>query len=61
VADIAGQKIVLNVKEFKADAQGKSSFGWNGNGKATIMFGDVPVAVQLGFNMTVIGSKDATP
>lgn len=34
------------------------SFGWNANGKMTIMVGDTPVEVQVGLNLTVIGSKE---
>jgi hypothetical protein len=48
-----GQSFVLNAKEF-----GTGSFGWNGNDKTMVMVGDVPVKVQVGINLTVIGSKD---
>jgi hypothetical protein len=39
--------------EFKT-----GSFGWNLNGKATIEVDGVPVPVQVGMNLTVIGSKE---
>jgi hypothetical protein len=38
--------------EFKS-----GSFGWNITGKQTVMVGDVAVEVQIGANLTVVGSK----
>lgn len=35
------------------------SFGWYVNGKATIEVDGTPVTVQVGMNLTVVGSKDA--
>jgi hypothetical protein len=41
------------VKEFST-----GSLGWYLNGKTTIDVNGVPVAVQIGMNMTVVGSKE---
>jgi hypothetical protein len=41
------------VKEFST-----GSLGWNVNDKATIEIDGVPVAVQIGLNLTIVGSKD---
>lgn len=41
------------VKEFST-----GSLGWYLNGKATIDIGDTPVQVQIGMNLTIIGSKE---
>ncbi|HYV36385.1 MAG TPA: hypothetical protein VE988_11810 [Gemmataceae bacterium] len=41
------------VKEFST-----GSLGWYLNGKTTIEINGVPVAVQIGMNMTVVGSKE---
>ena len=35
------------------------SFGWYLNGKTTIDVDGTPVSVQIGMNMTVVGSKEA--
>jgi len=40
-------------KEFST-----GSLGWYLNGKSTVKIGDTPVSVQIGMNVTVIGSKD---
>ena len=40
-------------KEFST-----GSLGWYLNGKATVKVGDTPVTVQIGMNVTVIGSKN---
>lgn len=41
------------------------SLGWNLNSKTTMDIGGVPVTVQIGMNVTLVGSKDlpgrATP
>lgn len=39
--------------EFKT-----GSFGWYANGKIQLHVGDQVVTVQVGLNMTVVGSKD---
>ncbi len=41
------------VKEFST-----GSLGWYLNGKTTIDVGGTPVAVQIGLNLTVVGSKE---
>lgn len=41
------------VKEFST-----GSLGWNLTGKTTMRIGDKTVTVQIGLNMTVIGSKE---
>jgi hypothetical protein len=53
-------KIIINdvpmlaeVKEFST-----GSLGWYLNGKTTIEVGGTPVAVQIGLNLTVVGSKE---
>lgn len=51
---IDGTPVVATVKEFST-----GSFGWYLNGKTVIKVGDTPVEVQLGFNLTLIGSKEA--
>jgi hypothetical protein len=40
-------------KEFST-----GSLGWNINDKITIDIGGKPVTVQIGMNLTVVGSKD---
>ena len=37
------------------------SLGWYLNGKAEIEVGGVPVQVQIGLNLTIVGSKDLPP
>lgn len=49
---IAGMPGAAIPKEFKT-----GSFGWNMNTKATIEVDGVQVPVQVGLNLTVIGSK----
>jgi len=34
------------------------SLGWNLNSKTTMNIGGVPVTVQIGMNVTVVGSKE---
>lgn len=53
-------KVVINdipmmaeVKEFST-----GSLGWYLNGKTTIDIGGKPVSVQIGMNLTIVGSKD---
>ena len=45
---------LAEVKEFST-----GSLGWYLNGKTTIDVGGTPVNVQIGMNMTVVGSKEA--
>ena len=41
------------VKEFST-----GSLGWYLNGKTSIEVGGVPVTVQIGMNLTIVGSKE---
>jgi hypothetical protein len=51
--NIDGTTITADVKEFKS-----GSFGWYCSEKVTVMVGNTPVKVQVGLNMTIVGSKD---
>jgi hypothetical protein len=51
---INGQEMLAEVKEFST-----GSFGWNINAKTVIQVDGKPLSVQIGMNMTVVGSKDA--
>ncbi|HWM85540.1 MAG TPA: hypothetical protein VNO33_06875 [Kofleriaceae bacterium] len=51
---INGQEMLAEVKEFST-----GSFGWNLNGKTVITIDGKPLSVQIGMNMTVVGSKEA--
>ena len=44
---------LAEVKEFST-----GSLGWYVNGKTTIEVGGTPVSVQIGLNMTIVGSKE---
>jgi len=44
---------VAEVKEFST-----GSLGWNINGKTAIEINGKMVSVQIGFNLTVVGSKE---
>ncbi|MGE0759937.1 MAG: hypothetical protein AB7F89_04815 [Pirellulaceae bacterium] len=50
---IAGVPLVAEVKEFST-----GSLGWNTNGKITIKVGEKLVSVQVGLNLTIVGSKE---
>lgn len=50
---INGVPLQAEVKEFST-----GSLGWYLNGKMTISVGDTPVSVQIGMNMTIVGSKE---
>jgi hypothetical protein len=50
---INGVPLVAEVKEFST-----GSLGWYLNGKTTIDVGGTPVAVQIGMNLTIVGSKE---
>jgi hypothetical protein len=45
--------LVAEVKEFST-----GSLGWYLNGKTTIDVGGTPVSVQIGMNLTIVGSKE---
>lgn len=51
---IGGNTMMAEVKEFST-----GSFGWYLNGKTVIDVGGTPVTVQIGMNLTVVGSKEA--
>lgn len=50
---IAGQTLQALPKEFST-----GSLGWNLNEKITVQLGDRRVQVQVGLNLTIVGSKD---
>lgn len=50
---INGIPLIAEVKEFST-----GSLGWYLNGKATVRVGDTPVSVQIGLNLTIVGSKE---
>jgi hypothetical protein len=51
---INGQEMLAEVKQFST-----GSFGWYMNGKTVISIDGKAVSVQIGMNLTVVGSKDA--
>jgi hypothetical protein len=54
-------KITLGNAELIADKREFStgSFGWYHSGKVTILVDGKPLSVQVGLNLTVVGSKEA--
>ncbi len=54
-------KITIGSTELVADKREFStgSFGWYHNGKTTIMVDGKPLSIQIGLNLTVVGSKEA--
>jgi hypothetical protein len=50
---INGNSLQAEVKEFST-----GSLGWYLNGKTMIDVGGTPVSVQIGMNLTVVGSKE---
>jgi hypothetical protein len=50
---INGVPMLAEVKEFST-----GSLGWYLNGKSTIKVGEKPVTVQIGMNLTIVGSKE---
>jgi hypothetical protein len=51
---IGGSELIADKREFST-----GSFGWYYNGKTTIMVDGKPLSVQVGMNLTVVGSKEA--
>lgn len=51
---VQGDNVRMGAKEFST-----GSFGWYGNGKIEMLVDGVPVLCQVGFTLTVIGSKEA--
>ena len=54
-------KVTINGQEMLADVKAFStgSFGWNINGKMVVTVDGKPLSVQIGMNLTVVGSKEA--
>ena len=50
---INGVPMTAEVKEFST-----GSLGWYLNGKMTVKVGETLVTIQIGMNMTILGSKD---
>ncbi len=50
---IDGVAMTAPAREFST-----GSLGWNLNNKTTMDIGGVPVTVQIGMNITLVGSKD---
>lgn len=50
---INGNPQMAEVKEFST-----GSLGWYLNGKTSIKVGDKLVSVQIGLNLTIVGSKE---
>lgn len=50
---IDGNKFLADVKEFST-----GSLGWYVNGKTNLTIAGKPVAVQIGINLTIVGSKE---
>jgi hypothetical protein len=50
---INGVPLVAEVKEFST-----GSLGWYLNGKTTVEVNGTPVSVQIGLNLTIVGSKE---
>jgi hypothetical protein len=61
VAKAEPLKVVINGMEMTAEPKSFStgSFGWNINGKTTITVDGKSLPVQVGLNLTVVGSKEA--
>lgn len=51
---INGQDMIAEVKSFST-----GSFGWYLNGKTAISVDGKVVSVQIGMNLTIVGSKEA--
>ncbi len=51
---INGQEMLAEVKSFST-----GSFGWYMNGKTVVMVDGKAVSVQIGLNLTIVGSKEA--
>ncbi|MCC6750115.1 MAG: hypothetical protein IT371_20785 [Deltaproteobacteria bacterium] len=57
------QSVTVNVAGTEVTAERKTfstgSFGWYYNGKVTVTVDGKPLQVQVGMNLTVVGSKEA--
>ena len=54
IVTINGVSMPAQVKEFST-----GSFGWNINGKTSVTIDGKSISVQIGMNLTVVGSKEA--
>lgn len=58
------EAVKVNINDFEMEALPKEfstgSFGWYLTGKTLVSVGGKKVNVQIGLNLTVIGSKEAT-
>jgi hypothetical protein len=52
--EIDDTPLTAPLKEFST-----GSLGWYANGRITVNVDGVPVTVQVGLNLTIVGSKDA--
>jgi hypothetical protein len=54
-------KVTIGTQELVADKREFStgSFGWYYNGKITVTVDGKPLSIQVGLNLTVVGSKEA--
>ena len=54
-------KVVINGQELLAEVKAFStgSFGWYLNGKTNVTVDGKLVSVQIGMNLTIVGSKEA--
>jgi hypothetical protein len=50
---IAGSSLLADAKEFST-----GSLGWYLNGKTVIEINGISVSVQIGLNLTIVGSKE---
>ena len=50
---VNGVPMLAEVKEFST-----GSLGWYLSGKTSINIGGTPVSVQIGLNLTIVGSKE---
>ncbi len=50
---INGVPLIAEVKEFST-----GSLGWNISNKTTVNLGGTAVSVQIGLNLTIVGSKE---
>ncbi len=59
---VDAKPVIVKIGEMELIAQPKEfstgSLGWYLNGKTTIKVGDTPVTVQIGMNLTIVGSKE---
>ncbi len=55
--------IMIDGKEYSADVKEFStgSLGWYLNTKAQVKVGEKNVSVQIGMNLTIVGSKELPP